>query len=362
MSRRSHEPRAATASRVRLLLGAAALVLLAACAPTPASDRGDAIKTAYEITFVFAAVIFAVVTGMIVWASLRFRRKPGDDTLPRQTHGNTTVEIIWTVIQSIIVLVLFIVSATTLNKVDAATPGMNITVTGFQWQWTFTYQDIKDSNGTPLSVTGRSGNPPIEPVLGLQIDRPVTFHLESADVIHSFYIPVFLFKRDVVPGLHNQFSLTPNRLGTFDGKCAELCGLLHSEMLFQVQIMTKDRFDAWTQQELKRQEAEANQCLKPADGQVKLVAKNIAFDAKCIEVPATQPFTIDFDNQDAGIQHNVDVFQDAAFTQHVAGANGPADVITGPKTATYDINGLQAGTYYFKCDIHPGMNGQLKVS
>ena len=357
--------------RLRIIGPGLALLALSGCTLTPASDHGDQIRSAYNLTFVFAAVIFAVVTGMILWASIRFRRKPGDDTLPKQVHGNTTVEIVWTVIPSIIVLVLFVVSATTLNKVDAATapPGtMRINITAFQWQWKFTYPDLKDKNGTPLSIQGQTGLPGQglqEPTLVLELNRPVHFYEESADVIHSFFIPVFLFKRDVVPGLHNNFILTPNRTGTFQGKCAELCGLLHSEMLFWVKIVPKDQFDAWVAQALAKQGSTSGAtCTQPQNGTVTVSAvPTIKFDTTCVQVPASQPVKVVFDNKDPGLPHNFDIYKDSNYTQHLAGANGPGQVITGPTgTATYDVPALPAGTYYFRCDIHPTqMQGRFVV-
>src|SRR5262249_27985505 len=152
-------------------------------------------------------------------SAIRFRRKKGDDTLPKQVHGSTRLEAAWIAIPSLIVVVLFIVSATALAKVDApaATTPMHITVEGFQWQWQFTYNDFKDRAGKPLSVKGQSGHPGDgsygKPVLALELNRPVHFDLVSNDVIHSFFIPVFLFKRDVVPGYANHFDLTPDRAG-----------------------------------------------------------------------------------------------------------------------------------------------------
>lgn len=333
-----------------------------ACTLKPASDHAEQIHSAYVITFIFAAVIFAVVGGLIVFSAIRFRRKDGDDTLPAQTHGNTKIEIVWTVIPSIIVLVLFIVSSTTLGKLDSAEASpMTINVTGFQWEWKFVYPEF-NQGGTVLTVQGKSGNPPTKPTLWLPVNQPIHFHLESPDVIHSFFIPEFLFKRDVIPGHPNDFTLTPNRTGRFDGKCAELCGLLHSEMLFVVRIVPQDQFRAWANDTLQFQVKHASQCTQPQGGTITVHAKNISFDTQCIQVPASGTTKIAFDNQDAGIPHNIEIYTNSSAAQRLAGASGPSDVITGPMSTTYSISGLSAGTYFFKCDVHPQMNGQFKVT
>jgi cytochrome c oxidase subunit 2 len=350
--------------RSRLLLATAALAL-SGCTMRPASDHAKQIQGVYYLTFVFAAVIFVVVGGAIVYAAVRFRHKPGDDTLPKQVHGSTKVEIVWTVIPTIIVAVLFVASAVTLGKVDSAEANpLQVNVTGFQWQWEFTYPAYHDKFGHPLSIKGQTGLPGeglAKPTLGLPVGQAVHFTEASPDAIHSFYIPVFLFKRDVIPGHVNNFFLTPTRTGTFAGKCAELCGLYHSEMLFIVKIMPKDQFDQWIKDQITIQNRHASACTQPQDGKVTIVAKSIQFDLTCIQVPPSPATTIVFDNQDAGIQHNVDIYQDPNFTQHVAGATGATDTITGVTSTSYSISGLQPGTYYFKCDIHPQMKGTYVV-
>jgi cytochrome c oxidase subunit 2 len=338
----------------------AALLLLSGCTLEPASEQAHGVKTLYEITFVFAAVIFVVVGGLIVGFAIRYRRKPGDDELPPQIHGNASVEVVWTVVPTLIVLVLFVLSAIELGRLDTAPASpkpMTVDVTGFQWQWRFAYPDFKTGNNNALFVEGTSGQTQNLPVLHLPLAVPVHFHLESQDVIHSFFIPVFLFKRDVVPGHPNDFVMTPDRAGSFPGKCAELCGLYHSRMLFTVKIEPKDQFDAWAQQALVAQEKQENQCRTEQDGALSIVAQNIKFDTSCMQAAAGQPFKIDFDNKDAGTSHNVAIYTDSSLTQNLF--RGALE--TGPKDVTYSVSPLDAGTYYFHCDVHPGMNGTFKV-
>jgi cytochrome c oxidase subunit 2 len=368
----TRRPGSSHGPRLRLLLGGLAALALSGCTLQPASDRAHDIQWSYQVTFVFAAIIFVVVAGLIVYSAIRFRAKRGDTTLPKQVHGSTRLEIAWIAVPSAIVLVLFIVSATALAKVDAPAPRpMVVNVEGFQWQWKFTYPEFTDRSGKPLAISGQSGTPGDgtygKPTLALELNRGVHFNLVSNDVIHSFYIPNFLFKRDVVPGHPNEFDLTPDRAGTFSGKCAELCGLRHSTMLFIVKVLPHDQFEQWAQDAIKVQQhqtwVKANQCLTASNGAVTVAAKNIAFDTSCIEVPAAAPTDLVFDNQDPGVPHNIEVYTNPSATTRLAGATGASDVITGVAKTTYTIGGLKPGTYFFQCDIHPAqMTGTFKVT
>jgi cytochrome c oxidase subunit 2 len=342
------------------LLPAAVLLLLSGCTLQPVSEQAGGVKTLYEITFAFAAVIFVVVGAAIVGFAIRYRRKPGDDELPPQIHGNSTIEIVWTAIPTVIVLVLFILSAIELGRLDTAPASpktLTVDVTGFQWQWRFTYPEFKTSHGNAVFVEGTSGQTKILPTLHLPLDVPVHFNLVSQDVIHSFFIPNFLFKRDVIPGHPNEFTMTPSRLGTYPGKCAELCGLYHSRMLFNVLIETPAQFQTWAQAATAAQDKKENECRTAQSGVLTIAAQNIKFDTACMQTAANQPFKIDFDNKDAGTPHNVAIFTNSSLAQNLfRGA-----IITGVSKATYSVNPLPAGIYYFHCDVHPGMNGTFKV-
>jgi cytochrome c oxidase subunit 2 len=208
---------------------------------TPVTDRAVATKALYDIVFYIAVAIFLVVEAMIVFTVLRYRRKPGDEALPPQTHGNNLVEVIWTAIPTAIVLLLFVMSWQTLNTVEAKPPSeVHVRVVAARYQWRF---DYLDANGTTLFSqalpVGEEGG------MFLPVGEPITVTLKADDVIHAFYVPKFLFKRDAVPGKENVFSFTVEEPGTYRGQCAELCGAFHGSMIFDVHAIPKADFDAW---------------------------------------------------------------------------------------------------------------------
>ena len=208
---------------------------------TPVTDRAVATKGLYDIVFYIAVMIFLVVETMIVFTVVRYRRKPGDEALPPQIHGNNLVEVIWTAIPTAIVLLLFVMSWQTLNTVEAEPPSeVHVRAVAARYQWHF---DYLDANGTTLFSqalpVGEEGG------MFLPVGEPITVTLKADDVIHAFYVPRFLFKRDAVPGKENVFSFTVEEPGTYRGQCAELCGAFHGSMIFDVHAIPRADFDAW---------------------------------------------------------------------------------------------------------------------
>ena len=199
--------------------------------------------------FYIALVIFLLVEGLIVYSAFRYRRKPGDDELPPQIHGNNLVEIVWTLIPTVIVVVLFVFSWQTLNVVDATVKtDVHVRAVAARFQWSFEYLDGPATDAHVLFkqiiTTGEDEG------LTLPVGVPITVDLRSEDVIHAFYVPKFLFKRDVVPGKNNTFDFTIDDPGTYRGQCAELCGTGHAAMLFDVNAVDKPTFDAWLQKHI----------------------------------------------------------------------------------------------------------------
>jgi len=182
------------------------------------------------------------VWGLILYASFRYRKR--NEELPQQVRYNLPVEVLYTMVPFVIIAGLFYFTARDEIEVNKTTPDPNVTVSvvGFRWQWQFGYVE----NGRVIGqVTGRPGE---TPVLVLPKDRSIRFVEASPDVIHSFWVPEFLFKRDVIPGRINQFEISKiDRTGTFVGRCAEFCGTDHSRMDFTVQVVEPAQFDAMMQ-------------------------------------------------------------------------------------------------------------------
>ena len=319
---------------------------------TPATDRGVATRSLYNIVFFIGATIFVIVEVMIVFTVFRYRRKPGDETLPAQTHGNNLVEVIWTAIPTAIVLFLFVLSWQTLNTVEAkAVSDVHVRAVAARFQWRF---DYLDANGATIFSQALPVGP--DGGLTLPVGEAITVTLKSEDVIHAFYVPKFLFKRDAVPGRDNTFSFTVEEPGTYRGQCAELCGAYHGSMVFEVHALPKADFETW----LKTQVDKANATPAPlpsgaAGPTVELTAKNVAYTANTLQAPANTAFTIHFVNADAGVPHNVEI-KDSAGTSVFKG-----EIITGQSETTYAVPALAAGTYTFACTVHPNMTGTLTV-
>jgi cytochrome c oxidase subunit 2 len=307
--------------------------------PKPATTQAKDISSLYDIVFAIAVAIFVAVEGLIVWSILRYRRRPTDVDLPAQTHGNNFVEVLWTLIPTVIVLYLFAISWQTLNTVDATSvsqgkqPDIQIRALAGQFQWQFEYLDANGNHvATQTKAFGDGGG------MAVPVGKKVYVTLRSGDVIHAWYVPRFLFKRDVVPGQENHFEFTVNEdeAGqTFHGQCAELCGTGHRVMLFSVVAMSQPDFDAWLGAPV-----------------LALGAKDIAYDKHELEAAANAPFVINFKNDDPStITHDVDI-KDAGGA--VVGNQEP---IAGGTSKQYAFEPLPAGTYQFFCSVHPGVPG-----
>jgi cytochrome c oxidase subunit II len=252
-----------TRPRRRFALAAAAalpLVLGGCQVPNFWGYRGattqgqDAFKL-YAGTFIASIAVGAIVLALILWAIFAYRRR--SDEIPRQFQYHIPLEITYTVIPLIIVLILFGFTFFTENGVDALTPtpAVKVKVIAFQWGWTFAYTNEKlvitgETTGDPDPI-GLNGLPcaPAEdcygPGLIIPVGQTTRITLVSNDTIHGFYVPQFNFSRYAQPGVINHFDLTPTKAGVFRAQCTQLCGLYHSLMFFHVVAMPMGQYKAW---------------------------------------------------------------------------------------------------------------------
>lgn len=241
--------------RVRPYLAAAVLVvatgaLLLGCGSVggdqntfnPSGDVAETQKNLFLLVLIPAVIILVLVGGALTYALIRYRRRRDDEPLPKQVHGNTRLELAWTIAPTVLLVGLAVPTIIGIVELGQA-PGedaLRVTVIGQQFSWRFEYPDITDAEGNPLSSEE----------LHIPVDQEVGFSLESLDVIHSFWAPKLAGKQDVVPGRTNQLVFTAEEPGVFAGQCAEFCGLQHAFMKFTVIAEEPEEFDAWVDEQL----------------------------------------------------------------------------------------------------------------
>jgi cytochrome c oxidase subunit II len=202
--------------------------------PEPATEETPLVGNLWIGTWVAALAVGVLVWGLILWSAFVYRRR--DVSLPPQTRYNLPIEFLYTIAPFTIIAALFFFTVQNQDELLEVSedPDVTIGVVGQQWAWTFNYldDDVYDTGTTTDPTT-----------LYLPVNQTVRFELQSPDVIHSFWVPSFYMKMDVIPGKTNTFQATPNREGRFAGKCAELCGVYHSRMLFNVEIVSQNEYE-----------------------------------------------------------------------------------------------------------------------
>ncbi len=239
-------------------IAAAGMLLLSGCSvneafffdmPEAASAEAAIIQNLWNGSWIAAWGVGILTWGLMIWALVAYRRRRINE-VPEQTKYNIPLEILYTVVPLIMVLGMFWFTASDQSEILTLDndQSQTVNVVGFRWSWAFNYLDEDVyAIGMPADSQIISEDPAIAETqistLVLPVDEKVRFELTSPDVIHSFWVPQFLFKMDVVPGKTNAFELTPDKIGTFSGKCAELCGAYHSQMLFNVKVVERAEFD-----------------------------------------------------------------------------------------------------------------------
>ena len=205
----------------------------------PVSTPAFMIRDLSWLMLAICAAIFAVVAYLLIHAIVRFRTpRDADDREPPQVYGSNAIEVAWTVVPLLIVMVLFLATARTIFEIErAAAPSdaLRVTVVGHQWWWEFRYPDLGIVTANELHL----------PVSESGERRPTILRLESVDVVHSFWLPQLNGKTDVIPNHPNTMWVEPLRVGTYYGQCAEYCGTQHAHMLIRVVVHAKGEFDAW---------------------------------------------------------------------------------------------------------------------
>lgn len=212
----------------------------------PASENAERIQGIYILIFWLAGAVFVGVLAVTLIFALMFREKEGVEA--SQIHGNSRLEVLWTFIPVVIVVVMAVPTFNTIVDLEGDAPegSLEVVARGYQWWFEFEIPELG-------LVTANE--------LHLPVDRPVNIRLESADVIHSFWVPRLMGKKDMVPGHVNEIWFTPNQVGEFRGQCAEFCGLSHANMRFRVIVDSAEDFDAWVANETASVEASTDEAI-----------------------------------------------------------------------------------------------------
>ncbi|WP_418608045.1 cytochrome c oxidase subunit II [Georgenia sp. SUBG003] len=229
------------------------------------TDKVDSLIDLWNGSWIAALAVGVLVWGLTIWCIVAYRKRKNDDRLPVQLRYHVPLELMYTVVPVLMIGVLFFFSSKVTADFQDVTPStqaagttssageinaeaepadQEIEVYGKQWSWDFNYltEDVYFS-GDRISLTGQEGVEETLPTLYLPVDETVTFTVKSRDVAHAFWIPAFLYKVDIIPGRTNTFQVTPQKEGIYSGKCAELCGEFHAEMLFNVEVVDRATFD-----------------------------------------------------------------------------------------------------------------------
>ena len=216
------------------------------------TNHTDLIMDLWVNSWIAALVVGIITWGLMIWCIVAYRRRKGTVGFPRQNSFNLPLEVFYLTIPLFMVLVFFYFTDRDQQSIDDRSKPADVVVDvrGKQWAWDFNYkkgdvvtEDVHEA-GVQAHLTGNDVDKEKLPTLYLPVNKSVDLELNARDVIHSFWVPAFLQKRDMIPGKTNYIRLTPTREGTYDGKCAELCGEYHSEMLFRVKVVSESDFKA----------------------------------------------------------------------------------------------------------------------
>jgi len=247
-------------------------IALSGCSASPLVPKGQQAREQLDLMILSLAImtlVVVVVFSIAIYVLIKFRRRKGDDEIPKQVEGNHKLEIIWTVIPLILLLILIVPTVgRTFNHDQNLSEDPNavkVQVVAHQFWWEFNYPELGIYTSQDLVIP---------------VGRDISFELTSADVIHSFWIPALGGKKDTNPGLTSYFHLTPLETGVYKGKCAELCGDSHALMDFTVVVVSEEEFNAWVENMREPAQAVAAEDLEQG---------RVIYEANCLYCHAVQP-------------------------------------------------------------------------
>ncbi|HET9138722.1 cytochrome c oxidase subunit II [Actinophytocola sp.] len=262
--------------------------------PEAVTPQGERMQVFWTWSVVAALVVGVLVWALILWPVVAHRRK--GDALPRQFQYNHFLEVFYTGLPAIAVVILFYFTVTTQNyvlaKADPQDVDVTVDVTGFQWNWEFAYQGSKTPDGEVVRTVGSSDEIPL---LVLPTGKTIHYNLRARDVIHSFFVPEFNFKRDVFPhpeknNQDSSFENSIDREGAFVGRCAELCGIYHSAMNFEIRALNPDRFDRYMSLR-QRENPQTGEAYTAAEALAEMQASDPSCGSLCSPLATTtKPF------------------------------------------------------------------------
>ena len=210
------------------------------------TNHTDMIVNFWNGSWIVLWAVGLIAWGLMFYAVIVYRRRKGDSSMPEQMRYNNPIEALFTVVPLVMVIGFFAFTADTMAKIEQPVDSeLHVQVIGKQWSWDFNYLDnMVYETGIQSQFDGELGSEAALPTLYLPVNTSVEIELTSRDVVHSFWVIDFLYKKDTFPGKRNFMYLTPQREGTYKGKCAELCGEYHSMMLFNVKVVSRAEFDS----------------------------------------------------------------------------------------------------------------------
>lgn len=346
----------------------------------PAGKVAEDQKDDFLLVMWPALVIMILVLAACVVIPIMFRRKKGDPGLPKQVHGNTALELTWTILPALLLAVIAVPTVAGIRDLgrEPSDEALEVRVEAFRFSWLFFYREIKVGDAE-LQSEPEEGDPDARPVLRIPVGREIAIRLISADVNHSFWVPKLAGKTDVIPNHENKMWILATEPGTYEAQCAEFCGLSHSDMRFRVMAMPEDEFNQWVADQNGVETLGSADSTAADDGKEEnpepsappeagaiILDDNVVHvegqdgDNPTINVPSGKVVTV---LNEGRALHNLHI---SPFEGTQCSTDGPSpctdpDSIRagGEGTITFDI---APGTYEYRCDFHVAeMSGTLVV-